>query len=95
MFAVTTPRFIRNPESQTIELSINSYNFSLYCEAEGVLSYYWIRLYAGMPANSIGVGTNNLTLLNVQPGYAGLYQCAARNASGTNYSTPANIIIDG
>ena len=97
VFAVTTPHIIHDPESQTIELSINNYNFSLYCEAEGALSYYWrIQLYlVSMPLNIIGVNTTNLTLINVQPGYAGRYQCVASNASGSSNSTPANIVIHG
>ena len=94
-FAVTTPHFIRHPKSKDIELSTNSFNYSLYCEAEEAQSYYWRREYADIPSNAIGVGTNELTFIDMQPENDGRYQCVARNASGSNPSNYATIIIKG
>ena len=94
-FAVTTPHFIHHPKSKDVELSTNSYNYSLYCEAEEAWSYYWRRQYGDIPSNAIGVGTNMLTFIDMQPENDGRYQCVARNASGNSYSNYTTLIIKG
>ena len=94
-FVVTTPHFTHHPQDQVIELITNNNTFSFYCEAEGALSYYWRRQYGGIPSDTIGVNTNTLTFINIQPSHAGDYQCVATNASGNSYSNNATLTVNG
>ena len=80
-------------------------NLSLYCEAEGATSYKWqkhyyydsysnIPYYITFTVNTVD-NTSELTLINLQPNYAGTYRCLAKNDSGVSYSFPAEVIING
>ena len=84
-----------HPISKTIELFTNFTNHTLICEVEGALSYNWERQNVVIPSDSTGVNTNALTLINLQPEDAGNYRCVATNASGSNVSNYANLIING
>ena len=68
---------------------------SLTCEADGASSYNWERQNSVIPSGSVGVNTNTLTLINVQPEDAGNYRCVATNASGSSFSNYANLVVDG
>ena len=79
----------------TIYLVNNTISVSLTCEADGASSYNWDRQNNVIPSDSIGVNTNTLTLINLQPEDAGNYRCVATNASGSSESAYANITING
>jgi len=70
----------------TINLVNNNTNVSLTCEADGALSYNWKKQNYNIPADSIGMNTNTLTLINLQPEDVGNYQCVAINVSGSSES---------
>ena len=54
-----------------------SHNLTLTCMANESVFYYWEKQNDSVPYNSIGVHTNTLTLINVQPNDTGNYRCAA------------------
>ena len=45
--------------------------------------------------NLAGRLRNRLQLINLQPHYAGSYQCQIKNGSGTSYSNFSTLIIKG
>jgi len=77
----------------TINLVNNNTNVSLTCEADGASSYEWERQNDDIPSDSIGVNTNTLTLINLQPEDAGNYRCVATNGSGSSEPNYATVII--
>ena len=93
--AAQKPTFTMHPSNHIIHLSTNHYNLSLTCEAEGASSYIWDKQIGNIPSNSIGVNTNMLTIINLQPEYAGNYRCVATNDCGSNVSDYAIIVING
>ena len=84
-----------DPVGTTIELYSNFTNHTLTCEADRALFYRWEREIINIPSDSIGVNTNTLTLINLQPEDAGNYRCVATNASGSSESNYATVIING
>ena len=71
---------------------MKSTNITLTCMANETSSYYWERQNGNIPFTSIGVHTNTLTLINVQPEDAGSYRCVAYvcsvvSRSFSNYAT--------
>ena len=89
------PYFIMSPSNQTRNLSSDSYNVTLRCEANGTLSYIWDRQNGGIPSGSIGKNTNTLTLIDAQPEDSGNYRCVATNRYGSSMSDYATITING
>jgi len=79
----------------TINLVNNNTNVSLTCVADGASSFKWERQNGDIPSDAIGVNSNTLTLINVQPEDAGNYQCVATNASGNSSSYYATLTING
>jgi len=57
-----------------INLVNNITNVSLTCEADGASFYKWERQNYDIASDSVGVNTNTLTLINLQPEDAGSYQ---------------------
>ena len=84
-----------SPSNQTRNLSSDSYNVTLRCEANGTLSYIWDRQNGGIPSGSIGKNTNTLTLIDVQPEDSGNYRCVATNRYGSKMSDYTKITING
>ena len=78
-----------------IELYTNNFNYTLTCETETMSSFKWERQNDDIPSDSIGVNTNTLTLINLQPEDAGNYRCVATNASGNSSSYYATLTING
>ena len=82
-----------HPSSKSVFWTqMKSNNISLSCMANETSSYYWERQNGNIPFTSIGVRTNTLTLINVQPEDAGRYRCVAFlcsicNRSFSNYAT--------
>ena len=76
-----------------IYLVHNNTNVSLTCKADGALSYIWERQNNVIPSDSIGVNTDTLTLINLQPEDAGNYRCVAISGSGNNESDYATVTI--
>ena len=73
----------------------NSTDISLTCKANRASSYYWERQNGIIPSDSIGVNTNTLKLINLQPEDAGKYRCVAVNTGGNDESKYAVITISG
>ena len=90
----TLPVITQHPMNMTINLVNNITNASLTCEADGASSYNWERQNYVIPSDSVGVNTNTLTLINLQPEDAGNYRCVATNASGSSESNYANLTIN-
>ena len=76
-------------------LYTNNFNLSLTCEADGATSYNWERQSGSIPSGAIGVNTNILTIINLQPEDAGNYRCVATNGSGSSESNFSKLLIDG
>ena len=87
------PVITQHPMNMTINLVNNNTNVSLTCEADGASSYEWERQNDDIPSDSIGVNTNTITLINLQPEDAGSYQCVATNAGGSSKSNYATVSI--
>ena len=68
---------ILRPSNVLLYLYKKSNNVTLTCVAKEPLFYYWERQNEKIPSNAIGVDTNTLTLINVQPHDAGNYRCVA------------------
>ena len=76
-----------------IDLTNNNTDVLLTCKADGASSYLWKRQNGVIPSDSIGVNTNTLILVNLQPEDAGNYQCVAGNTGGKDSSGYAVITI--
>ena len=76
-----------------IDLANNNTDVSLTCKADRASSYFWERQNGIIPSNSIGVNTNTLKLINLQPEDAGNYRCVATNTGGNDESDYAVIAI--
>ena len=70
---------------------------TLTCMANETSSYYWERKNSHIPFTSVGVLTNTLTLINVQPEDAGRYRCVAYvcSRSSRSFSDYAVITVKG
>jgi len=66
---------------------------SLTCEANDTLSYSWQKQNGDISSDSIGLNTNTLILVNLQPEDAGNYQCVATNDNGNSKSDYATVTI--
>jgi len=84
-----------NPKDISVDLKSNFVNVMLTCEADGATSYNWERQNGNIPSGVVGVDTNTLTIINLQPEDAGNYRCMATNASGSTYSEYATVIVKG
>jgi len=64
--------------------------------AEGEASYKWERQSGSIPSSAIGVNSNTLTIINLQPKDAGNYRCVAIcTFNGDSYSEYASLTITG
>ena len=88
------PSIITHPSNEIVSLKNESKNISirLTCMANETSSYYWEREVGAIPIASIGVNTNTITLMDVQPEDSGNYRCVAfvcstSNRSYSNYAT--------
>ena len=70
-------------------------NVTLICEADGATSYNWERQSGSIPSGAIGVNTNTLTIISLQPEDDGSNRCVATNASGSSNSEYATIAVKG
>ena len=86
---------MNHPLVTTIKLVNDTTNVSLSCEADGATSYNWERQSGSISYDAIGVNTNNLTIINLQPKDAGNYRCVATNASGSIASDYAQLNVNG
>ena len=88
------PSIIKHP-SNRIEFIGKGKNISitLTCMANETSSYYWEREVGAIPIASIGVHTNTITLVDVQPEDSGNYRCVAFvcSTSNRNYSNYATV----
>ena len=84
-----------HPLSSSIPLTNGFILSSLTCEADGATSYNWERQRGSIPSGAIGVNTNTLTIVNLQPEDAGNYRCVATNDNGNATSNYATIRING
>ena len=66
-----------HPSNVLLYLNKKHNNLTLTCVAKEPLFYYWERENGKIPSRAIGVYTNTLTLINVQPQDAGNYRCVA------------------
>ena len=89
------PVITKDPINIKITLVNNYTNASLTCKADGALSYIWEKQNDVIPSDSIGVETNILNLVNLQPQDAGNYRCVAINATGSSKSHYAMIAVLG
>ena len=73
------------------------YNLTLTCAANETSSYYWEKQSGHIPFTAIGMRTNTLTLINVQPEDAGSYRCVAFVCSicAQSFSNYAVITVKG
>ena len=84
-----------HPLSSSISLTNGFIVSSLTCEADEAISYNWERQSGSIPSGAIGVNTNTLTIINLQPEDAGNYRCVAANSNGNVTSNYATINING
>ena len=87
------PVITQHPLDIDIDLTNNNTDVSLTCKANGASSYFWERQNNIIPSDSIGVNTNTLKLINLQPEDAGNYRCVAANTGGNDESNYAVIAI--
>ena len=87
------PVIIKDPMNIKIDLANNYTNALLTCKADGASSYIWERENGVIPSDSIGVKTNILNLVNLQPEDAGNYRCVAINGTGSIKSHYAMVTI--
>ena len=83
------------PCDRMITLSTNYHNLSLTCEADGATSYNWERQSGSIPSGAIGVNTNTLTIINLQPEDAGNYRCVAANCNRSSTSQYTTVTVNG
>ena len=93
MFTALPPLITLHPMDTVIQLFTNFTNHTLTCEADGASSYNWERQNDVIPSDSSGVNTSTLTLINLQPEYAGNYRCVATNASRSSKSNYATVTV--
>ena len=91
------PTIILHPLNALVHLHKSSINLTLTCMANETSSYYWERQNGKIPKTSIGINTNALTLINVQPENAGRYRCAALvcNIHNQSFSDYATVTVNG
>ena len=77
-----------------VDLTVNHTNTSLYCQADGALSYDWEKSN-GNSSKSIATNAAELTLINLGPQDTGYYRCKATNVNGSSYSKFALLSISG
>ena len=87
------PVMTKHPINLNINLVNNNTNVSLTCKADGASSYIWQKKNGVIPSDSTGVKTNILNLVNLQPQYAGNYQCVAINGTGSIKSHYAMVTV--
>jgi len=93
--ACPLPTVTTHPSIRAIKLSTSNYNLSLNCKADGATSYNWERQSGSIPSGAIGVNTNTLTIINLQPEDAGSYRCVATNCNGRSNSQYARVNVIG
>ena len=73
------PSITLQPSNKAVFLNQHSgsINLTLACMTNETALYYWERQNGSVPINSIGIYTNTLTLIDVQPQDTGNYRCAA------------------
>ena len=91
------PTITSHPSNVLVHLNKPSVNLRLNCVANETSLYYWERQNGNIPFASIGVRTNTLTLINVQPEDAGRYRCVAFVCSicSHSFSDYATVIVNG
>ena len=92
------PPPVIHPMNKMVILLNSVMAFTLTCSTIGVTEYKWQKYPGGgIPQNITAFGRRHSTLLltNLQPHYAGLYRCWAKNDSGRSYSEYANLTIKG
>ena len=91
------PTIILHPLSVLVHLHKSSVNLTLTCMANETSSYHWERQNGEIPKTSIGINTDTLTLIDVQPENAGRYRCVAYvcNIYNQNFSDYATITVNG
>ena len=79
------PSITLHPSNETVIWNqyIESRNLTLTCMANESVSYYWEKQNDSIPYNSVGLHTNTLILIDVQPEDTGNYRCAAFNSYST------------
>jgi hypothetical protein len=86
------PQFVTQPQGQT---SNAGSTVVFTTAASGTDTYQWqfngVNLTDG--GNVSGSTGPQLVLTNVGPASAGSYTCVVTNASGSNFSTPANLVV--
>jgi len=94
--AVNPPKITIQPLSRTIHLSVNNFNTSISCGAEGNnIQYLWEKLNSTIHNNTNGSNTSTLHFFLLSPENSGKYRCKAFNASGFGYSDYAIFQIQG
>ena len=90
------PTITLHPSNKSVFWT-KSTNITLTCMANETSSYYWERQNGNIPFTSIGVRTNTLTLINVQPGDAGKYRCVVFVCSicDRSFSNYATVTVHG
>jgi len=94
-FSGNLPVIVKNPVGRSVTLNHNDASVGVTCSADGAKSYKWEKQNSVVSSRAMGVNTNTLTIINLQPEDAGNYRCVATNASGSSYSEYAIINIDG
>ena len=91
------PTIILHPSNVLILLSNLNNNSTLTCKANETSLYYWEKKDGKIPIKSIGVRTNTLTLINLQPEDAGRYRCVVFfcNNCQRSYSNYATVTLKG
>lgn len=70
------PLITLQPSNKIVVLN-GSATVTLTCMANDTSFYYWEKENEDIPFNAVGVRTNTLTLINVQPENDGNYRCVA------------------
>ena len=86
------------PRNKIITLINNVTSHTITCMTVGAIIYRWHKHpHRGIPDNINVAGrlTNRLQLINLQPHYAGSYQCQVKNSSGISHSHFSTLIIKG